>query len=171
MLSLLKRLKRMDEFLVFIFFIIMFLFVLLEICARFLPNVPLYWLEEFVRYVFGYMVFFGVVIAIKSDDHICISVFLDKLSPKKKAYFKIISHILFISFIVMFLIFTSIQVKYYYAKHMNTVSITIPLYLIRIPIIISFFMGIFTLIKKIKETLINEIVAVEKGSNHLSKER
>ena len=77
-------------------FLIMMLATLLQIIARFTP-ISINWTEELARLGFVFITFFGLGIAFRDKEHIVVSSFIDRLSPRNQAKLKI-----FVDFLLVF---------------------------------------------------------------------
>ena len=59
--------------------------VFLQIFFRYVIQSPLFWSEEFAKFVFPWLTFGGAALAAKANSHISIDFFVDRL-PKKMKY-------------------------------------------------------------------------------------
>jgi C4-dicarboxylate transporter DctQ subunit len=69
-------------------FIIMILFMLVQVTCRFIIKISVPWTEEFIRYLFMSVAFIGSSVAIKENSHIeinFISGIIEKKNPKTRA--------------------------------------------------------------------------------------
>ena len=84
--------------------------VFVSITARYVFRTPFEWSEEFARYGFIWICFFGFAMAEKSGDHFRIGYFVDKLPVKPRLVLEIFLHI--IMFVVLYQFFIE-GMKYY----------------------------------------------------------
>ena len=79
---------------------IMFLITFWQIIARFIPGDATVWSEEVARFVFVWIVFLGAATLIRDDEHIRISIIIDRLGPLSGKLLRIFSAALIIPFVV-----------------------------------------------------------------------
>lgn len=73
-----KHFDRIEEYIGGTLFIVMLIVLVFQIVARQVFDMPLKWSEEFARFLFVYIGYFGVSSAIKEDQHVYIDFFVKK---------------------------------------------------------------------------------------------
>ena len=79
---------------------VMFLITFWQIIARFVPGDATVWSEEVARFVFVWIVFLGAGTLFRDDEHIRISIVIDRLGPVSGKILRIFSAALIIPFVV-----------------------------------------------------------------------
>ncbi|OPL17511.1 MAG: hypothetical protein AVO38_00565 [delta proteobacterium ML8_D] len=75
--------------------------VILSVFLRYLFNISFNWTEELIVFIFIATTYFGIILGVKWDEHIKVSILVDKLPPKVKIFFDVaISIITLITVIV-----------------------------------------------------------------------
>ena len=77
--------------------------VFIQIIFRYLLHQPIYWSEEFPRFILIWLTFLGSAIAMKNRSHLSISLLTNRLSVKKRIsvqFFANLLSLLFISILV-----------------------------------------------------------------------
>jgi len=96
-----KKLTRIVEFILTLFFLFMFICTLLQVFCRYLPY-SFTWTGEISRFLLIWCTFIGVAIAIREKTHITITFLLDKLPDYLKLKVQILIN-LFLLFFSYFL--------------------------------------------------------------------
>ncbi len=96
-----RVIDRAVEIVAGLLFVLMCLLVLAQIVARKLDD-PLVWSEELARYIFIWVSFLGLAIAVRRNSHISIRLLVDALPPRLQALFGILIEL---SSIILALIF------------------------------------------------------------------
>ena len=78
---------------------LMFLITFWQIVARFIPGDATVWSEEVARFVFVWIVFLGAATLMRDNEHIRISIVIDRLGPVSGRILKIFSAALIIPFV------------------------------------------------------------------------
>jgi len=102
--------NKIAEVLSIILLIAITIIVFVSVGARYIFKMPFEWSEEFARYGFIYICFFGFALAEKSGDHFRITYFVDKAPAKLRLLIEIFLHVLM--FIVLYQFFMQ-SVAYY----------------------------------------------------------
>lgn len=91
------------NFIVVAMFSCMSIAVFIQIIFRYLLHQPIYWSEEFPRFILIWLTFLGSAIAMKNRSHLSISLLTNRLSVKKRItvqFFANLLSLLFISILV-----------------------------------------------------------------------
>lgn len=85
-----KKLKyvcdNFEKWIMMVLFTALFLVVIAGIVTRVIFHNPLSWTEEAARIIFIWLVFFGISYGTKYDKHINVTIVLDKMPEKMKAF-------------------------------------------------------------------------------------
>lgn len=82
--GVMQKLASIESLLAIILFSISLLLMVYEVASRYFFGFSLYWAEEIVRYLIIWSMFLGYSMIVKTDGHIAITYFIDKLSPQKR---------------------------------------------------------------------------------------
>ena len=91
------------NFIIVAMFSCMSIAVFIQIIFRYLLHQPIYWSEEFPRFILIWLTFLGSAIAMKNRSHLSISLLTNRLSVKKRIsvqFFANLLSLLFISILV-----------------------------------------------------------------------
>ena len=91
------------NFIIVAMFSCMSIAVFIQIIFRYLLHQPIYWSEEFPRFILIWLTFLGSAIAMKNRSHLSISLLTNRLSVKKRIsvqFFANLLSFLFISILV-----------------------------------------------------------------------
>lgn len=94
---------RFLNFIIVAMFSCMSIAVFIQIIFRYLLHQPIYWSEEFPRFILIWLTFLGSAIAMKNRSHLSISLLTNRLSVKKRIsvqFFANLLSLLFISILV-----------------------------------------------------------------------
>lgn len=72
-----------------------------QVVLRYIFNNANAWSEELTRYVFIYQVMFGSAIAIRRNSHLQVDVLINKMKPKVRCVFTILSTIAGVIFLIL----------------------------------------------------------------------
>jgi TRAP-type transport system small permease protein len=64
--------------------------VIVSVLLRYIFNIAFNWTEELIVFVFIATTYFGIILGVKWDEHIKVSLLKDKLPPKIKIVFEIV---------------------------------------------------------------------------------
>ncbi len=81
-------------------FVLMVIFVLLQVFVRYVLRISVPWTEDAARYLLILITFFGGALAIRDKQHINITVIIDSLSKKVRYYLNICFNIVIILFLI-----------------------------------------------------------------------
>ncbi|AZO93655.1 TRAP transporter small permease [Halocella sp. SP3-1] len=146
---LFKILKKLDYYIQPLLIVTLIIGVGIQVLYRFIPNFEVPWSLEFISFVFGASVWFGISIAIKEDAHVGITFIVDMLPIKYKKIVLIIQNIIFCIFIIWIGYLGSESILYYYLKGIKTPAMAAPYYIVRIPIVFGCLYSCYRLIEKI----------------------
>lgn len=153
---LFKILKKLDYYIQPLFIITLIIGVGMQVLYRFIPNFEVPWSLEFISFVFGASVWFGISIAIKEGAHVGITFIVDLLPLKYKKIMLIIQNIIFGIFIIWIGYLGSESLIYYYMKGIRTPAMTAPYYIVRMPIFFGCIYSCYRLIEKTIYIIKNE---------------
>lgn len=124
----------------------MILVVLLQILARYaLPWSP-DWTEEMARFSFIYMVSFGAGLALKDNNYVGVTIFLNRLPAKARVYMESIilisiSVLMFIMFVYSFSLINIVRLQTSSALQINMALIYFSMMLM------SFFVMLYAIVR------------------------
>ena len=82
---------------------LMTIIVITQTLSRYLFKIPIFWAEEFTRYLMIWGCFLGAALAIRDDEHISLSFLGERLSKKIRSYIKMSIILLILFFLLIFL--------------------------------------------------------------------
>jgi len=91
------------NFIIVAMFSCMSIAVFIEVIFRYLLHQPIYWSEEFPRFILIWLTFLGSVIAMKNNSHLSISLLTNRLAIQKRIWVQFFANtlsLLFISILV-----------------------------------------------------------------------
>ena len=89
--------RHFEEVVLTIVVTLLFTTVVSNVLIRWLPF-QIIWTEELAKYLFVWTIFMGVSSAVKYDDHVRVSFFVDLLPPKYRSIVMILANCLFLAF-------------------------------------------------------------------------
>lgn len=121
------------------------LFLVLMICAmlvgiffRYIILKPIFWIEEFVRFMFIWNIYIGAIIASRERKHPTIDLFVNLLQHKiKKIVLISVSILLLIQSVIITYVGLKVTIQF---KMVKTIALGIPWSLIYFVVPFSFFM-------------------------------
>lgn len=102
--KIIKRVNSVVSYIVMAFIAVMAMLLIIQVASRFIFHNPVTWSDETVRYLFLWMVFLGSGICIQHGDLIGIEAVINRVPPKGKVVFKIISYLVQAVFILIVII-------------------------------------------------------------------
>jgi len=87
------------NFIIVVMFSCMSIAVFIQIIFRYLLHKPIYWSEEFPRFILIWLTFLGSAIAMKNHSHLSISLLTDRLFVQKRIWVQFFANLLSLSFI------------------------------------------------------------------------
>ena len=93
-------------------FALMVFFIFLQIIMRFIVNHSLVWSEELGKFIFVWISWLGISIGERRNEHIKITLLVDKLSPKWQKIFEIIAYIILAAIILVTLYYAVVMVQF-----------------------------------------------------------
>ncbi len=93
--------KKMLEWLNGLILFIMLLATVIQIVFRSILKLPTSWSVELTQYLFVLIVFVGATALMKDENHIQITVVIDRLPTKAKKIFRIITRLLILPFVII----------------------------------------------------------------------
>lgn len=82
----------------------MTLVMIYQVVLRYVFNNANIWAEELIKFMFIWSVMLGGCIAVRKNSHLRIEVFIDMLSPAKKAWIQIVTYSLVMAFLAVLLV-------------------------------------------------------------------
>lgn len=83
----------------FILVMAMAVIVGLQVLFRYVLNSPLAWSEELAKIILIWMVFWGSAVAVRRNEHLAVTVFIDRLPPTWRLFCEIITKVLVLVFL------------------------------------------------------------------------
>lgn len=121
-------LEKIEKFILVVTIALMVVIMLYQIILRYVFSQANSWSEELTRYLFIFNVMLAAAVAIRSNSHLQIDVFLNKMSDRTRAIFTIISTCVAIVFL-LYLLYASITVCMYTKGNISAglhISMSIP---------------------------------------------
>ncbi len=150
-------LKKIDTIVATIVMAIIFFDVLLRIISRVLPGNAISWTVELGEVLLAALIWFGMSAGISNDSHVAFDIFLKNRSKKTKKVVGILSNLLFIAYLALLGFMTFNLLNFYIIKGTTTTILGIPMYMVRLPILLGSALGIIHLIFKTKKVITGEI--------------
>ena len=89
---------------IIVLMLVMTLTVTLQILFRYLFNIPLGWSEEMARFAFVWVSFFGASALMRMEEHINVTVFIDRFSPRARAVAVLLANLCALTCVYFFLV-------------------------------------------------------------------
>jgi TRAP-type C4-dicarboxylate transport system permease small subunit len=156
MKKILKVLGNLDEYIQPVFFAILLVVVILQICARFIHKLNLPWTLEVITFTFNASVWFAVSLGIKTYSHVGIDILLTKVSQQWLRWLLIFQYSLFMFVLIAFLWAGTMALYGYYLVSDLPQVLKVPLFIMRSPIIFGCLFSIFRCIQQILLIIKNE---------------
>jgi len=138
--NLLKKAGKIEKMLILVFSFLLFLLTDISIIARAFFT-PVVWSIDISRFLYIWLIFIAVYVALKDDEHVRIEVILDILRKKyKKDILNKITKIRNIVCIIFFIILSIFSFEYVYIYkigNVRTISINFPYFLFPLAISLS----------------------------------
>jgi len=128
--GILNGLSSIETFLGGLCFSLSLILMFYEVVSRYIFNFSVYWSEELVRYLIIWSMFIGASMIIKTDGHIAISFFVDKLSERRKTIANQLNN-LFCLIYSIFLLYTGwlLVNEAYIAKNISDSRMETPMWI------------------------------------------
>jgi TRAP-type C4-dicarboxylate transport system permease small subunit len=141
---------------------IMTILLFVQVIMRRVFSQSLYWSEELARYIFIWLIYFGISYGAKIVKHIRIEAFLAIFPKKIRPFVVILGDLLFLAFAI-FIIFTSFElVKKQIILKQQSPAIHLPIAVVYAAPFVGF---ILTSIRQI-QTIMFRIKELRKGASH-----
>jgi len=95
--KIISELNRTEEFFLVIMFAVMVGIIFVQVIMRYVFNHSLYWSEELGKFIFVWISWIGISIGERRNEHIKITMLVDKFPFRTAQVFNIISEIVVIS--------------------------------------------------------------------------
>lgn len=142
--KLLWILNHIEEIVTFIFFVIMSVFVVIQVFLRYFFGFSIQFAEELARFSYVWVAFIGISISTKYRESIQIDFFIEKLPHYPQ---KIIRIIINIGTLILFMILVILGVDYAWRNRiMFSPAMQISMFLVYISFPLGFFMASIRLI-------------------------
>ena len=92
--KIVQFLDRSEEVILVGMFALMVLIIFIQVIMRYIFNNSLSWSEELGKFLFVWISWLGISIGAKRKEHIKITMFIDKVSPKLKCLCDILSELI-----------------------------------------------------------------------------
>lgn len=99
-----RKIEQVVDFTGIVLLLAITILTLLQVLVRYVIRVPFMWSEEFIRFLFIWMVWVGAVLAIPRGTHMVIEYFRDHLFGKKALAIKFTMQIFSLVFLVVVVI-------------------------------------------------------------------
>lgn len=93
-------------------FALMVFFIFLQIIMRFVFNHSLVWSEELGKFIFVWISWLGISIGERRNEHIKITLVIDKFSPKWQKIFEIIAYLILAAILLVTIYYAVILVEF-----------------------------------------------------------
>ena len=140
-----RILHKVEDYLLLILAVVLFFDVLIQIISRYLP-VTLSLTEELGRYLFIYMVCFGISRAVRTNEHIRVTYFVSFLPQKLQYYIALLADFLFLIFLLVVIYVGATNAYFHFQINKMAISFALPLWIFTICRPISFAVASVTLI-------------------------
>ena len=140
--------QHFEEVILAIVVALLFTTVISNVLIRYLPF-QIIWTEEFAKYLFVWTIFMGVSSAVKYDDHVRVSFFVDLLPPKWRSSVMLLANGLFLAF-AAFVAYQGSQVFYLHlsiGKSIDSVHFPIAVFSVILPL--AFGLTVIRLLQRI----------------------
>lgn len=107
-----KVIDRAEDACLVSMFALMVFFIFLQIIMRFVFNRSLVWSEELGKFIFVWISWLGISIGERRNEHIKITLIVDKLPPKWQKVFEIIAYLILAAIIVVTLYYAVVMVQF-----------------------------------------------------------
>ena len=159
----LRILDAIDLAIAPVILVIVFVDVLLQILSRVLPGNALPWTIEVGEACLGFMIWFGISVAVRNNNHISFDLLVRRFPKTPRKIFALIGINLFI-FYLGWLGFATIELLQHYAKfESRTTILQIDKFWVRLPILIGCVASIARLAIKDRRILTNQEQAFASG--------
>ncbi|HTZ41561.1 MAG TPA: TRAP transporter small permease [Syntrophales bacterium] len=148
----LRILDRIDVSIAPIILVIIFVDVLLQILSRILPGNALPWTVEVGETLLGFIIWFGISVAARNNNHITFDLVVRNFGPQPKKIMGLIAINLFIIYLVWLGGATIELLRHYHKLDSKTTILQVSMFWVRLPILIGCITTIIRL--AIKEVLI-----------------
>ncbi len=94
----------------------------LQIVFRVILRIPASWSEELAQYTFAALVFVGAATLCKNENHITISMLVDRVSPVAQKTLRIIGRLITVPFLVPFILGAYLNMRSTWTVELPTVG-------------------------------------------------
>ncbi|MDD5922210.1 MAG: TRAP transporter small permease [Eubacteriales bacterium] len=163
----LDGLEKVEKFILVVTIGLMVVIMLYQVIMRYVFSKSNAWSEELTRYLFILNVMLASAVAVRSNSHLQIDVFLNKMHEKTKAGFTIVSTILGIIFL-FYLLKASIDVCRYTVNNISAglhFTMAIPYASIPIGAVLMILSSIEVIGKNVQKIRNSEAIEPKEGEN------
>ena len=101
--SVQKTIEKINKVFIIFALTMMVLLVTVNVFMRYVLDTGFQWTEDIVTLLFSYLIFFSIPLAFRSNSHIRILYFIEKLPDKaRKAFLLLVDLIILVSFVLIF---------------------------------------------------------------------
>jgi TRAP-type C4-dicarboxylate transport system permease small subunit len=136
-LLLLRILDGMDMAVAPIILVIVFFDVLLQILSRVLPGNALPWTIEVGETLLGFIIWFGISVAARNNNHIGFDLIVRRLPPRSQRIVGLIGINLFILYLGWLGLATVELLQHYQRFGSRTTILQVPMFWVRVPILVG----------------------------------
>lgn len=146
---------------------VMFVLVIWQVFTRYVLNNSATWTEELTAYLFAWSTLFGASLVVSERGHMNIPVVMDQQSPKVQKIAAIFSEIMILLFSAIILVYGGYSITEL-AMGQMTSSLSVPIGIFYIPLLISGVVNIIYAILNIKDINSGKIKFTQKKSTEES---
>ncbi|WP_243342722.1 TRAP transporter small permease [Anaerococcus sp. AGMB09787] len=143
--------------------LVMFVLVIWQVFTRYVLNNSATWTEELTAYLFAWSTLFGASIVVGERGHMNIPVIMDKMSPGFQKLIGIFSEVIILLFSLVILVYGGFSITKLGMGQMTS-SLSLPIGVFYIPILISGIVNIIYSILNIKDMASGRIVFEKKST-------
>lgn len=162
-----KALDNIMKFLSATTLAVMFVLVIWQVFTRYVLNNSATWTEELTAYLFAWSTLFGASLVVSERGHMNIPVVMDQRSPKAQKTAAIFSEVMILLFSAIILVYGGYSITKL-AMGQMTSSLSVPIGIFYIPLLISGVVNIIYAILNIKDINSGKIKFTQKKSTEES---
>jgi C4-dicarboxylate transporter DctQ subunit len=164
-----KVLNNIEEIILTITFSLLVVACFTQVICRFVLNISIPWLEEFMRAMFVWATAVGISCAYKLKSHLGVDAVVNLFPAKGKKVAALIAYLLSLAFCVIMIKYGMRVTLRHIVSNQISISMGTPIYLISIAIPIGFAMTFARIVQTIiKDYFINKNKSGESGESHIS---
>ena len=102
--KILKGFIKSCNLLLSVFILFIFIFLFLQVLLRYVFHLPLYWVEELVKFMMIYVSTIGGAVALYREGHPKIIIFYQSIPEKARMYYEVFLRLFMMGFALVFLV-------------------------------------------------------------------